>query len=63
MTGGTPLYALPDFGSEAVGDMKAGEEFALLDVTGNWAWGYRPADHLVGYVEASKLTVPDSGLA
>lgn len=37
--------------------MKAGEEFALLDVTGNWAWGYRASDHMVGYIEASKLEI------
>ncbi|HJQ17273.1 MAG TPA: hypothetical protein VJ859_09755 [Allosphingosinicella sp.] len=32
-----------------------GEEFALLDVTGGWAWGYRRSDHRVGYVRAEAL--------
>jgi hypothetical protein len=35
--------------------MKPGEEFALLDVTGGWAWGYRRSDHLVGYLPAEAL--------
>lgn len=46
-------------GGEAVRTtLEAGERFALLDLTGGWAWGYRLSDHLVGYVEASALT-PD----
>jgi hypothetical protein len=35
--------------------MQPGEEFALLDVTGRWAWGYRRSDHRVGYVLAELL--------
>lgn len=54
----TGLYSAPNSESETIGEMSVGEEFALLDVTGNWAWGYREADHLVGYVEASKLETP-----
>jgi hypothetical protein len=43
-------------GSDLVRDvLKAGDAFALLDLTGGWAWGYRLSDHLVGYVEASAL--------
>lgn len=46
-------------GGDAARTMLAsGEEFALLDLTGGWAWGYRLSDHLVGYVEASALA-PD----
>lgn len=43
-------------GGEAIrATLKGGESFAMLDVTGDWAWGYRLSDHLVGYVEASAL--------
>lgn len=36
--------------------MAEGDEFALLDVTGGWAWGYRRSDHKVGYLRAEALT-------
>jgi hypothetical protein len=32
-----------------------GEEFAVLDLSGSWAWGYRRADHHVGYVPERAL--------
>ena len=35
-----------------------GEEFAVLEYAGGWAWGYCRADHLVGYVEAIALADP-----
>ncbi|WP_157123798.1 hypothetical protein [Allosphingosinicella indica] len=41
--------------TDRIGDLADGEEFAVLDVTGQWAWGYRRADHRVGYVAAAKL--------
>lgn len=37
------------------GELTAGDSFALLDVTGGWAWGYRVSDHLVGFVVADAL--------
>ena len=40
-------------------ELKAGDGFALLDLTGGWAWGYRLSDHLVGYVEAAALAPQD----
>jgi hypothetical protein len=45
--------AAPD--AEAVAELKAGEEFAVLDISGGWAWGYRRADHRVGYVPLDNL--------
>ncbi|MBX9728785.1 MAG: SH3 domain-containing protein [Sphingopyxis sp.] len=42
-------------GDATRGTLHSGEQFALLDLTGGWAWGYRVSDHLVGYVEASAL--------
>lgn len=52
---GASLYASPDLGSETIAELPPGESFALLDVTGGWAWGYRQSDHLVGYALASGL--------
>jgi hypothetical protein len=44
--------------AEAVSQLLPGEEFAVLDFTGGWAWGYCRLDHRVGYVEAIALTAP-----
>lgn len=54
------VFAAPDSESELRYRMEPGEEFALLDVTGQWAWGYRRADHLVGYVLEARLTPRES---
>ena len=37
------------------GTLPAGAAFALLDITGGWAWGYSVEGHVVGYVEASHV--------
>ena len=49
------VHEAPSTTSPVLFEIKAGEEFALLDVTGCWAWGYRRSDHLVGYVKADVL--------
>ena len=36
--------------SEPVTQLEPGDEFAVLDIAGSWVWGYRRADHRVGYV-------------
>ena len=41
--------------AEAVAPLQPGEEFAMLDLAGGWAWGYRRADHRVGYVPEEDL--------
>ena len=41
---------------DCIADLTPGEEFAVLDITGGWAWGYRRADHKVGYVRSDALT-------
>ena len=41
--------------SETVSQLEPGDEFAVLDITGGWAWGYRRADHHVGYVLEADL--------
>jgi cell wall-associated NlpC family hydrolase len=45
----------PADGAEAVSEPLPGEDFAVLDLTAGWAWGYCLADHRVGYVEAIEL--------
>lgn len=41
--------------SEAVSELLLGEDFAVLDVSGDTAWGYCLADHYVGFVKYSAL--------
>ena len=40
---------------EAISELLPGEDFAVLEYAGGWAWGYCMADHVVGYVEAIAL--------
>jgi hypothetical protein len=42
--------------SEPVSELAPGDEFAVLDIAGGWAWGYRRADHHVGYVPIDDLS-------
>ena len=42
----------------AVSELLPGEEYAVLEYAGGWAWGWCAADHMVGYVEAIELTEP-----
>jgi hypothetical protein len=51
------MRSAPADTSEAVSQLLAGEGFALLDILGDWAWGYSVHDHYVGYVEAAALGV------
>ena len=41
--------------AEKAADLLPGEEFAVLDMEGGWAWGYRRLDHRVGYVPLDHL--------
>jgi hypothetical protein len=41
--------------AEQVSPLEPGDEFAVLDIAGDWAWGYRRADHHVGYVPTADL--------
>lgn len=54
----TPVRRAPEEGAEALSELLPGEEFAVLEYAGGWAWGYCRPDHLVGYVEAIELTEP-----
>jgi hypothetical protein len=53
---GAPLRAAPRGEADAVSELLPGEEFAVLEYSGGWAWGYCVSDHRVGYVEAICLT-------
>lgn len=42
--------------AEVRAELAVGDEFALLDITGDWAWGYTLDGHVVGYLCAADLT-------
>lgn len=52
VTRAVALRADPAADGEPVAELAEGDLFAVLDVTGEIAWGYRIADHLVGYCPA-----------
>ncbi len=52
------LRGSPSLDAEQTSQLLFGEGFALLDLTGGWAWGYSLADHYVGYLSADALTAP-----
>lgn len=61
MSGALPAAALrpaPSLDAEQSSELLFGEGFALLDLTGGWAWGYCLADHYVGYLAADALGAP-----
>ncbi|HYI46945.1 MAG TPA: NlpC/P60 family protein [Allosphingosinicella sp.] len=41
--------------SDSVTELLPGEDFAVLEYAGGWAWGYCLGDHVTGYVEAITL--------
>ena len=46
-------------------ELKPGEEFAILEIRGGWAWGYRRGNHVVGYAPVADLEIAgaDAGRA
>ncbi|MBJ7501252.1 MAG: C40 family peptidase [Sphingopyxis sp.] len=52
------LRASPSLEAEQTSELLFGEGFALLDLTGGWAWGYCLADHYVGYLAADAIAAP-----
>lgn len=54
----TPLLASNAADAEVLAILPAGTAFALLDVTGDWAWGYAVDGHRVGYVADADLSAP-----
>ena len=51
----TALHAEPDYGSEVLAELEAGDAFHMLDNSVGWAWGYAGPDRLVGYIPSSAL--------
>lgn len=49
------VRAEADAAATAVTQLLHGETFHVLDVTGDWAWGYCDHDHYVGYVPEAAL--------
>jgi cell wall-associated NlpC family hydrolase len=52
------VYREPSGDGQPSSELLPGEEFAVLETSGHWAWGYCRADHYVGYVEAIALVEP-----
>lgn len=52
------LRSAPSLDADQTSELLFGEGFALLDLTGGWAWGYSLADHYVGYLAADALAAP-----
>ncbi|MFM6854333.1 MAG: SH3 domain-containing protein [Sphingopyxis sp.] len=55
----TQLTQNADPQSDVRAPMAAGAPFALIDLTGDWAWGYRVDGHIVGYVPAAHVAPAD----
>jgi hypothetical protein len=56
----TALLASNDADAAVLATLPGGTAFALLDVTGDWAWGYVIDGHRVGYVADADLSAPDT---
>ena len=52
------LRSTPSLDADQTSELLFGEGFALLDLTGGWAWGYCLSDHYVGYLAADALGAP-----
>lgn len=58
VTKGAVLREAPSDDASRIAQLVEGEEFAWLDTTAGWSWGYRRADHRVGYLRAECLLHP-----
>lgn len=52
------VRSAPRDDAEAVSQLLCGESFAVLDISGGWAWGFCGHDHYVGYVPAEVVGMP-----
>ena len=50
-----PVLKSPSSDAETITDLAPGDEFAILEISGGWAWGYRRSNHNVGYVPVEAL--------
>jgi hypothetical protein len=53
------LHEKPDPGARAASQLLRGEAFAVIDISGGWAWGYGLHDRYVGYVREEALGLVD----
>ena len=51
----TAIHAQPDATSMPISALMHGEEFAVLDIAGVWAWGYCKHDEYLGYLRFAEL--------
>lgn len=51
----TEIHAEPHMSSMPVSALMHGEEFAVLDIAGEWAWGYCLHDDYLGYLRFADL--------
>jgi hypothetical protein len=51
----TEIHAEPHLSSMPVSALMHGEEFAVLDIAGDWAWGYCLHDDYLGYLRFADL--------
>ena len=51
----TEIFEQPDATSKPVSALMHGEEFAVLDIAGEWAWGYCVHDDYLGYLKFAGL--------
>lgn len=49
------MHQLADAESPVISELIHGEDFAILDISGKWAWGYSVHDDYLGYVETTAL--------
>jgi cell wall-associated NlpC family hydrolase len=50
-----------DESAAAISELLHGEDFAVIDISGGWAWGYCVHDHYVGYLPLDALSPPGTG--
>ena len=52
------IWPRPAAEGDAVSELLPGENFAVLEYAGGWAWGYCAADHVVGFEYGHPDPVP-----
>jgi hypothetical protein len=50
------VHAAPSEQAPVIRELEAGEPFAMLDDSLNWAWGYAGNERRVGYVRSGTLS-------
>lgn len=55
ITPAATMHAQPDKDSTGISELIYGEDFAVLDIAGQWAWGYTVHDDYLGYVALTAL--------